>query len=182
MDMELYDGRPADTAGRSAVEMATYDLLDSLGIAYKRTDHGHADTMEACHEIDAVLGVLICKNLFLCNRQKTRFYLLLMPGDKPFHTRDLSAQINSARLSFGSPEDMGRLLGVAPGSVSVMGLMNDVENRVTLLVDSDVLKEEYFGCHPCVNTSSLKLRMADLTEIFLPAVRHEPTVVELPWD
>ena len=182
MEMQLYDGRPADTAGRSEHETATYDLLDSLGIAYKRTDHEHADTMEACRAIDGVLGVLICKNLFLCNRQKTRFYLLLMPGDKPFHTRDLSAQINSSRLSFGSPEDMERLLGVSPGSVSVMGLMNDPQGLVTLLIDSDMLRGEDFGCHPCVNTSSLKLRTSDLTGVFLPAVRHEPTIVELPWD
>ena len=72
--MELYNGRPTDLTGREDREIRVYDLLDSLGIEYQRTDHGHADTMEACNEIDAVLDVLICKNLFLCNRQKTDFY------------------------------------------------------------------------------------------------------------
>ena len=135
--------------------------------------------MEACNEIDAILQVTICKNLFLCNRQKTNFYLLMMPGDKPFKTKELSSQINSARLSFASPEDMERLLDITPGSVSIMGLMNDKENAVQLLVDEDVLQGEYLGCHPCINTSSLKLRTKDVIEKFLPAVHHEMTTVHL---
>lgn len=136
--MELYKGRPQNIEGRLDREVRVYDLLDSLGIEYLRTDHDHADTMEACNEIDKVLDVLICKNLFLCNRQKTKFYLLMMPGDKPFKTKELSSQINSARLSFASAEAMEEYLDILPGSVSVMGLMNDKENAVTLLVDEDV--------------------------------------------
>lgn len=177
--MELYKGRPEDTQGRLDKEIRVYDLLDSLGIEYERTDHERTDTMEACNEIDAILQVTICKNLFLCNRQKTNFYLLMMPGDKPFKTKELSSQINSARLSFASPEDMERLLNITPGSVSIMGLMNDKENAVQLLVDEDVLKGEYLGCHPCMNTSSLKLRTKDVIEKFLPAVHHEMITVHL---
>ncbi len=177
--MELYKGRPKNTEGRLEKEIRVYDLLDSLGIEYLRTDHEKADTMEACNEIDAILDVTICKNLFLCNRQKTNYYLLMMPGDKPFKTKELSSQINSARLSFGSPEDMEELLGLTPGSVSIMGLMNDKENRVQLLVDEDVLEGEYLGCHPCINTSSLKLKESDIWEKFLPAVHHEMITVHL---
>ena len=177
--IELYNGRPENTGDRLPREVRTYDLLDSLGIKYMRTDHGHADTMEACNEIDAVLGVIICKNLFLCNRQKTAFYLLMMPGDKKFKTKELSAQINSARLSFASPEDMLKYLDIEPGAVSIMGLMNDKNKEVQLLIDEDVLKDEYIGCHPCVNTSSLKLRTKDVTDIFLPAVGHEYRTVHL---
>lgn len=177
--MELYTGRPADAAGRLEKEIRTYDLLDELGISYQRTDHAPADTMEVCAVIDAILEVLICKNLFLCNRQKTNFYLLLMPGDKPFKTKDLSKQLGTARLSFGSAEDMERLLDVTPGSVSVMGLMNDPENRVQLVIDADVLEQPEFGCHPCINTSSLKFRTADLVEKFLPAVHHDFVTVTL---
>lgn len=177
--MELYKGRPEDTQGRLDKEIRVYDLLDSLGIEYERTDHERTDTMEACNEIDAILQVTICKNLFLCNRQKTNFYLLMMPGDKPFKTKELSSQINSARLSFASPEDMERLLDITPGSVSIMGLMNDKENAVQLLVDEDVLKGEYLGSHPCMNTSSLKLRTKDVIEKFLPAVHHEMITVHL---
>lgn len=177
--MELYKGRPEDTQGRLDKEIRVYDLLDSLGIEYERTDHERTDTMEACNEIDAILQVTICKNLFLCNRQKTNFYLLMMPGDKPFKTKELSSQINSARLSFASQDDMERLLDITPGSVSIMGLMNDKENAVQLLVDEDVLKGEYLGCHPCMNTSSLKLRTKDVIEKFLPAVHHEMITVHL---
>ncbi|MBE5964183.1 MAG: prolyl-tRNA synthetase associated domain-containing protein [Lachnospiraceae bacterium] len=178
--MELFKGRPLDTATRLERELRVYDFLDNLGIEYIRTDHGPANTMEACNEIDAVLEVTICKNLFLCNRQKTQFYLLMMPGDKPFKTKDLSAQINSARLSFADSEDMLSMLDIEPGAVSIMGLMNDKEDRVKLLIDEDVLKGEYLGCHPCVCTSSLKLKTKDVLEKYLPATKHELSVVVLP--
>ena len=177
--MELYDGRPDSTEGRLPREIRTYDFLDDLGIEYKRTDHEPANNMEACNEIDAVLGVLICKNLFLCNRQKTSFYLLMMPGDKKFKTKELSAQINSARLSFADPEDMLKYLDIEPGAVSIMGLMNDKDHAVQLLIDEDVLAGEELGCHPCVCTSSLKMKTADVINRFLPATGHEYRTVHL---
>ena len=172
--MKLIIGRPDDLSGRFSREIKTYDLLDSLGIEYMTVDHREApaETMEACKKVDEVLGVAMCKNLFLCNRQQTVFYLLLMPGDKPFKTKELSAQINSARLSFAGPEQMEQYLDIHPGAVSLMGLMNDTENRVNLLVDEDLLNEEWLGCHPCVNTSSLKLRTKDAFGPFLTAVHH----------
>ncbi len=177
--MELYEGRPEDTAGRLEREIRTYDYLDRLGIRYQRTDHERADNMEACNAIDAVLGVIICKNLFLCNRQKTAFYLLMMPGDKKFKTKELSSQINSARLSFAEPADMLKYLDIEPGAVSIMGLMNDHDHAVRLLIDEDVLKDEYVGCHPCVCTSSLKIRTADVMDRFLPATGHTYETVRL---
>ena len=172
MDMELYTGRPENMEGRLPREIRTYDFLDALGIRYQRTDHERADNMEACNAIDAVLGVIICKNLFLCNRQKTAFYLLMMPGDKKFKTKELSGQIGSARLSFANPEDMLKYLDIEPGAVSIMGLMNDRGHAVQLLIDEDVLKGEYVGCHPCVCTSSLKIRTEDILRKFLPATGH----------
>ncbi len=179
-DMELMKGRPEDVSGRQEKEIRVYDLLDSLEIEYERTDHEEANTMEACNEIDAILNVIICKNLFLCNRQETQFYLLMMPGDKPFKTKDISKQIGSARLSFGKPEFMEEYLQIKPGAVSIMGLMNDTEHHVQLLIDKPILESEYVGCHPCVSTSSLKIRTKDVLEKFLPAVKHEPIVVDLP--
>ena len=177
--MELYDGRPKSVDGRLEREVRTYDYLDNLGIKYQRTDHEPADNMEACNAIDAILGVIICKNLFLCNRQKTNFYLLMMPGDKKFKTKELSKQINSARLSFAEAEDMLKYLDIEPGAVSIMGLMNDKDKEVKLLIDEDVLKGEYIGCHPCVCTSSLKIKTEDIVEKFLPSVGHEATIVHL---
>ena len=183
--MKLVDGRPESTEGRLDKEIRVYDFLDSLGVKYQRVDHEAAMTMEACEEIDRTLsegvdsGVAICKNLFLCNRQETDFYLLLIPGDKPFKTKYLSAQIGSSRLSFAKPEYMERYLDITPGSVSVMGLMNDKDNQVRLLIDEDVLQQEYFACHPCINTSSLRFRTADLVEKVIPAFDHEPVIVIL---
>ena len=177
--MVIYEGRPRDTKGRLEREIKVYDLLDDLKIPYWRTDHERADNMQACNEIDKVLDVLICKNLFLCNRQKTKFYLLMMPGDKPFRTKELSAQIQSARLSFAPEEYMEKYLNIAPGAVSIMGLMNDTENQVQLLVDQDVLEGEYVGCHPCVCTSSLKMKTKDVFDTFLNAVHHDYITVSL---
>lgn len=177
--MELQNGRPSNEAGRLEKEIRTYDLLDKLNVSYQRIDHEAAETMEICAEIDKVLEATICKNLFLCNRQKTNFYLLMMPGDKTFKTKELSKQIGSARLSFASPEDMERYLDITPGSVSIMGLMNDTENVVQLLVDEDVLKGEYVGCHPCINTSSIRIKTADLFGTVLEAMHHTMRVVKL---
>jgi Ala-tRNA(Pro) deacylase len=178
---ELFKGRPETNDGRLDKEIRCYDLMDALGMEYWRTDHPDAQafTMEACREIDEVLGAVVCKNLFLTNRQHTAHYLLLMPGDKVFKTKELSSQINSARLSFASPDDMLKYLDIEPGAVSIMGLMNDTEHAVQLLIDEDVLKDEYLGCHPCVCTSSLKIRTVDVIRRFLPAVGHEYQTVRL---
>ena len=179
--MELLHGSPADIAGRSEREIRTYELLDRLGVEFDRTDHPDrpATSMEVCADVDAVLGVRICKNLFLCNRQKTKFYLLLMPGDKVFKTKELSKQMGISRLSFAEEEFMEEFLDIRPGSVSVLGLMNDKEHRVTLVIDEDVLREEMFGCHPCENTSSIRFAVKDLTEVILPALGVAPVTVHL---
>ncbi len=178
--MELIKGRPDNCEGRLDREVRVYDFLDSLGIEYFRTDHEEANTMEVCNEIDKVLGTLICKNLFLCNRQKTDFYLLMMPGDKPFKTKDITKQLGCSRLSFADSEAMLEYLDIKPGAVSIMGLINDKDNKVRLVIDRAVVEEDTIGCHPCVSTSSLKIKTDDILNVYLPAVHHEPTFVELP--
>ena len=177
--LKLEKGRPADCAGRLGKEVRTYDFLDKLNIEYERIDHEAAMTMEECADVDEALGAMICKNLFLCNRQETTFYLLMIPGDKKFKTKDLSAQIHSSRLSFAKETYMEELLDITPGSVSVLGLMNDREHRVRLLVDRDVLEGDYIGCHPCINTSSIRFKTSDLIEKLLPAMHHSFIQVKL---
>jgi Ala-tRNA(Pro) deacylase len=177
--MTLVQGRPEDCSGRLAKEVRVYDLLDSLGVSYQRIDHEAAMTMEACAEIDRVLDATICKNLLLCNRQCTVFYLLMIPGSKHFKTTELSHQIGSSRLSFAAPEYMEQFLDITPGSLSLLGLMNDKENKVQLLIDEDVLTGEFVGMHPCINTSSLRLRTEDLVHKVIPALCHEPRLVQL---
>ena len=176
----LCAGRPEDK--RVEKEERCYTLLDSLGLDYWRVDHDYADTIEACHEIEKVLGCNICKNLLLTNRQQTDVYLLLMPGDKPFKTKILSKQIGTARLSFATAEQMEKHLDITPGSVSVLGLMNDKNGAVRLLIDRDLLKDEFFGCHPCINSSTLKFETSQLLEKIIPAMSHVPSYVDLPWE
>ena len=180
IDPTLYHGAPARTEGRLPRELAVYALLDRLSIAYDRLDHEPTASMEACAGVEQLLGVTICKNLFLCNRQQTQFYLLMMDGAKPFHTKNLSHLWGVSRLSFASPEHMEKLLQISPGAVSVMGLMNDTESRVQLVMDRPVAEREMLGCHPCVNTASLRLRTRDVLERFLPEVGHSPIIVDLP--
>jgi Ala-tRNA(Pro) deacylase len=177
--MIVYNGRPENCEGRLEKEVRSYDFLDKIGVKYTRVDHEAAMSMVACREIDKEIGTTICKNLFLCNRQQTCFYLLMMPADKNFKTSIVSSQVGSSRLSFASPEYMEKFLDITPGSVSVLGLMNDKDMRVRLLVDSDVMEGEYFGCHPCVNTSSLKIKTSDLRDKIIPALRHKPTIVKV---
>lgn len=179
--MELVKGRPTDCSGRLDREVRVYDLLDKLGIEYERTDHEEANTMEKCNEIDKILDTIICKNLFLCNRQQTEFYLLMMPGDKPFKTKYITKQLGCSRLSFAPSEKMLEYLDIKPGAVSIMGLMNDKDNKIQLVIDKPVVESETLGCHPCVCTSSLKFKTKDIVEKFLPAVHHEPIIVDLPW-
>lgn len=177
--MEVYTGRPVDCRGRLDKEIAAYDLLDSLGITYNRVDHEAKMTIEACNDVDQVLDIRICKNLFLHNSKKTQFYLLMMPGEKKFVTKEVSRMIGSTRLSFADESYMEEFLNLTPGSVTILGLMNDKENRVQLLMDREVAESEFLGCHPCINTSSIKIRTRDILEKFLPAVGHSVQIVDL---
>ncbi len=177
IDPKIYTEKPKDK--RLQKEMDTYERLDMLGIGYTRIDHGETPSIDACGEVEKILGIEICKNLFLCNANKSSFYMLMMPGCKVFKTKELSKQIGSSRLSFADASYMEQFLKITPGSVSVLGLMNDTGGRVSLLIDKDVLHSEYVGCHPCVNTSSLKIRTNDLLHKFLPSTGHTPVFVEL---
>ena len=175
--MELVTGRPQDKSIDK--EERVYDLLDQLNIDYQRLDHQEANTMEVCLEIEKNLKSTICKNLFLVNSNKSQYYLLMLKENKKFKTKMISKQINSSRLSFGSDEKMLEYLDITPGSVSLLGLMNDHDFKVQLLMDKDLLQEEYLGCHPCINTSSLRIKMKDVFEKIIPSLRHEPIFVEV---
>ena len=179
--MEISEIRTAAPAeGRAAVELETFALLDRLRIPYAWVAHETADTIADCDVVSEALGISICKNLFLCNRQKTQYYLLTMPSDKPFHTKDLSHQIGSARLSFASPEAMEELLRTPPGSASILSLLFDKEHKVQLVMDRETKDCDYFSCHPCKSTGTLKLHTSDVLNVFLPYTGHEPLVVDLP--
>ena len=173
---QVYTAAPSEE--RCAVEMETFALLDRLGIPYTWVAHDMANTIEDCAAVDAALGISICKNLFLCNRQKTEFYLLAMPGDKLFQTKELSRQLGTARLSFAPPERMEELLGCAPASASVLGMAYDKSHQVHLLMDREVYESEWFGCHPCKSDATLRIQTRDLLNIFFPYTGHPVTVVD----
>ncbi len=175
--MKVYRTRPEDA--RSPAEEAVYDLLEQLDIAFERVDHEPKETIFQCADVEQLLGISICKNLFLCNRQKTQYYLAVLPGGKKFETKKLSKLLGISRLSFAPQEMLPELLGLFPGSVSVLGLMNDTEGRVKLVMDREVAQQPFFGCHPCQNTTSLKLRTKDVLQRFLPYINHQAVILEL---
>ena len=177
--LQLLPGRPTNVAGRLPKEVRCYDLLDSLSIYYERIDHEPMATIADCEEVDKLLEVPICKNLFLCNSQKTNFYLFMLPGHKKFDTKQISKQLNTARLSFANETFLEELLDLTPGSVTLLGLMKDIDHKVQLVIDQDVLQEEYIACHPCINTSSIRMKTADVVNILLPHILHNPILVEL---
>lgn len=178
--LQMQKGRPKNGTGRTDTELRVYDFLDQLWIEYERIDHEAVETMEDCIEIDQALApAVVCKNLFLTNSKEDHYYLLMMLGDKKFRSSEVAGQIGSTRLSFASAERMKEYLDIRPGSVSVMGLINDTGRRVKLLVDEDLLAHELLGCHPCVNTSSLRLKTGDVLEQFVPATGHDYVVVHI---
>ena len=178
--MEIYNSRPENETGRLEKEIRSYDFLDGIGVKYTRVDHEAAETMELCREIDAVLGAAICKNLLLANRQNTMFYLLLTPGDKRFKTKDLSAALGVSRLSFADGRFMEEFLDITPGSLSALGLYNDLDRVVNVVIDDELKDSESIGMHPCINTSSLRISTKDLLEKILPATKHTYRFVTLP--
>ncbi|MDR1630914.1 MAG: prolyl-tRNA synthetase associated domain-containing protein [Oscillospiraceae bacterium] len=180
VDRQLYIGRPKTNDDLFENEIKTYDLLDRLHIPFERASHESAKTIADCGEIEAVLGGGICKNLFLTDSRKTQFFLLLMPGDKPFKTAVVSKILGTSRLSFGPEEQMTEYLRLLPGSVSVMGLQFDADQKVRLLIDKEVADASVIRCHPCRNTATLNIKTTDLFEKILPAISHDPLILEIP--
>lgn len=156
------------------------EILKENNIDFEVFNHEAFVSMDQYEVIEGKIGCKIPKNLFLCNRQETVFYLLIMPGDKIFKTKDISAQINSSRLSFGNKDYLNKLLSCYKGSTSVLGLLFDKENRVNLLIDEDILKEEYLGFHPCDNNFTIKIKKEDLISKIIPLTKHDYKIVNLP--
>lgn len=180
-EYKLYEGRPTD-AECCQSELGVYEFLDELSVPYHTLKHPAAFTIEECNEVRDRVNAPVFKNLFLTNKQQTRFYLLVLPGEKVFKTKYLSAQINSARLSFAGEDQMKHYLGVTPGSVTPMGLINDKDRCVTLLLDEDLKNYPVFACHPCINTASIVLPFEELINRIIPATGHIPVWVTLPWE
>ena len=175
---QVYRGVPKDIDSRQEKERKCYDFLSKLGIDYEVVDHEEASDMDRCREIESVLGVKICKNIMLCNRQESRFFIFMMPGDKKYVTKEFSKKIGMSRLSFAKEKYLKEFLNVSSGSVSVLALLNDTDNKVELVIDRDVIQQDHIRCHPCVNTSTLKIKTEDFLNKIIPALKKEVMIIE----
>lgn len=156
-----------------------YDTLNELNIPFQKIDNEAITSMEECEDVENALGVEIRKSIFLCNRTKSEFYLLVMPSKKRFNTKMFSEKVVCSRTSFASTEHLKSVLGLTPGSITIMGLVNDRSHTVQLVIDSEIVNEEWFGCNAGLNTSHIKLKTRDLLDIFLKHTGHKPIVVKL---
>lgn len=169
----------APKKGTNATKDKVFALLDKLHIPYERVENDVVETMEECKEIDQALGTEIRKSIFLCNQKKTSFFLVVMPAEKQLDTGALEKKLGVSHLSFASGELMEKHLGTKPGSASIMGLINDEDEYVQLIMDKEVADEEWFGCNPGINTDHLKIKTQDLLKKFLPRIYHKAKIVEL---
>lgn len=164
---------------RGALETKTYEELTRLGIKFERVDNDPVEAMDECTEIAGKLGTEIRKTIVVCNRQKTQYYLVILPADKRFDSKRFAQMMQCARVSFASAEDMESILGVQPGSATVMSILNDTDNKVQVVVDKAVADEKWFGCNPGANTTHLKIKTNNLLNNFLPAEGHKPEIIVL---
>ena len=174
---EIYTVAPEHERGEH--ETTVYKELDRLGIKYERVDNDTVETMEECVEISEKLGAEIRKTIVVCNRQKTDFYLVILPAGKRFDSKLFAAMMHTARVSFASPEDMQRVIGLTPGEASVMGILNDPEGKVKVVIDKAVADAEWFACNPGANTSHLRFKTKQLINNFLPAEGHKAEIIML---
>jgi Ala-tRNA(Pro) deacylase len=173
---EIMTSAPAK--GRNDTEDKVYELLKKLNISYERVENDVVETMEECKEIDIALGTEIRKSIFLSNAKKTSFFLVVLPADKQLDTAALAKKIGVGKLTFASEDAMVKHLGTHPGSATIMGLINDVDEYVQLIMDKAVAEAEWFGCNPGINTAHLKVRTTDILKKFLPQIYHQAKIIE----
>lgn len=174
---EVMTTAPEDERG--ALETKVYQELERLNISYERVDNDTVETMEECVEISEKLGAEIRKTIVCCNRQKTEFFLVVLPASKRFDSKLFAAMMRTARVSFASAEDMESLIGLTPGEASVMGILNDPEAKIKVVVDKAVADAEWFACNPGANTTHIRFKTKQLLDTFLPAENHKAEIIML---
>ncbi|MBO5495601.1 MAG: prolyl-tRNA synthetase associated domain-containing protein [Eubacterium sp.] len=171
--------KTAPTEFKSTLQQKVYETLDALEIPFERVDNTPAVTMEDCIEIDEKLKVKTVKTLFLCNRQKTAFYLFVTAGDKPFVTKDFGKALGVSRVSFAPAELLDSMLDTKPGATTVLSTVLDTDNSIRVVIDSEVTGYEYYGCTDGTATSYMRLKTEDVLNKYLPYTNHEYTVIEV---
>ena len=160
-------------------EQAVYDALKNMGIAYDVVQHAPASSMEECAWVMEPLNATCVKNIFLCPRNQSRFYLLITRPEAKLKTSDISKQAGASRLAFAPEEKLWHYLREKPGAISPMGLIFDEGREVTVLVDEALRKAPRVAFHPCVNTASLALSSDDFFDVYLKTLGYEPIYVTI---
>lgn len=161
------------------MKQTIYTLLEGLSISYEKIDHPPVYTSEQARQLIPPRPAASAKNLFLKDKKGRNHYLLVFEDSKTLRFEHLAEQIGSSRLSLASLERLERHLGVDPGAVSLLALMNDRDQKVRLLVDRDLWEKEALQCHPLDNTATLVISMGDIRR-FLHFTGHSPRLVIIP--
>lgn len=158
------------------------EKLRDLCIPFEAYYHAAAHTMEDCLALPyATPDVTFCKNILLCNRQKTEFFLYITLPDKPFRTADVSKLLGVSRLSFAPNETLPTLLQLESGSLSPLALWFDDDAKIKLVLDNDILSGKRIAFHPCDNTATVIFTQEVFRQQVLPALAHSPIYLQAPY-
>lgn len=164
---------------KTPLQEMTYKFLSENNIEFSRVDNDEAVTMEDCIEIDKALDMKTVKTLFLCNRQKTQFYLFVTEGDKPFVTKDFSSALGISRVSFASAEMLDEIIGTKVGATTIFGVLREQAQEVRVVFDKAVCESEWFGCSDGTTSCYMKLKTDDILNKLLPSSGHTYEVIEV---
>ncbi len=164
---------------KNKIQEIVYRTLDELSISYERVETDEAITMEDCIEIDKKLNMKMVKTLFLCNRQETNFYLYITTGDKKFDSKKFSQELEISRVSFAKEGKMNEMLGTRIGAATIFSSLIDNDLKVQIVIDKDVLNEEYYGCSDGTTTGYMKIKTDDIINKVLPYSKHKETIIEM---
>lgn len=164
---------------KTELQEKVYQTLAQLQIPYERVDTDEVITMEDCIAVNERLDMKMVKTLFLCNRQQTKFYLFITPGDKPFRSKDFAGALGVSRVSFAPAELMETMLGTKIGAATIFSSLLDTDGEVRIVFDQEVLSEEYYGCSDGTTTGYMKIRTEDISGKFLKFTKHIPAVIEV---
>ena len=164
---------------KNELNQKIYEAFAMLGISFERVENDETLTMEDCLAIDERLDVHTAKTLFLCNRQKTNYYLFPTRGDKPFVTKDFGKALGISRVSFASAEDLEKYIGVLPGASTILGVLMESAKNVHLVIDREIAEAEFLCCPDGTRTGYIKLRTSDVLEKLIPFSGHSYEVIDI---
>jgi len=155
-----------------------YEALEELKIPFDRVENDFMISMEDCEAVNKKMNTRMAKNLFLCNRQKTEFYLFITKDNKHFNTKIFSKAMGISRVSFAPEETLTEYLGTKIGATTIFSLVYDKDCKVHLVIDKDVLEEKFHACNDGTNNAHIKITTKDLMEKYLKYTKHEPVIIE----